>query len=356
MTRISKLLLAASATAIATVGAAPAFAAGRPAGSDIVNNVTVNFTVGSVAQTAVNASNSFKVDRKITLTVAAIGTTTTQVSPGEIAAVTKFTVSNTSNATLDLGLSVAQLTGTTAPNGGTDNFDVLLPSIYVDSNSNGSYTPGTDLLVSFLDDVAADTSKTVFVVANIPLGRATNDIAAVTLTAQARDSVSAVAGQAGPVAVQTAGADTTGIDTVFADTKGTADALRDGQYSANNDYTVSAAALSVLKTATVISDELNNTVNPKMIPGAIVAYCIQVTNATGGSAASAVTITDPMPTEMTYDTAYGIFVNGSVTTGTCNEDGSASGAFNATSKTVSGTIASVPAGATRTVLFRARIN
>lgn len=353
MTRISKLLLAASATAIATVGAAPAFAAGRPAGSDIVNNVTVNFTVGSVAQTAVNASNSFKVDRKITLSVDAVGTTTTQVSPGQAIAVTTFLVSNTSNATLDFGLSVAQQTGSPAIHGGTDNFDVTSPGIYVDTNNNDVYNAGVDLPITYLDEIIADGTRKVFVVASIPLTQVTHDVAGLTLTAQARDGGGA--GAEGAIAAETTGANTAAVETVLADTKGTTDALRDGQYSANNDYTVSAAALSVLKTATIVSDTFNST-DPKMIPGATVAYCIQVTNAVGGSAATAVAISDPLPTEMTYDSGYGIFVDGGVTGTACNEDGTATGTFTAASNTVAGTIPSVPAGATRTVHFRATIN
>ena len=35
--------------------------------------------------------------------------------------------------------------------------------------------------ITYLDQVAADTSLTVFVVADIPLGRATNDVAGVRL-------------------------------------------------------------------------------------------------------------------------------------------------------------------------------
>ncbi|CAN5309786.1 hypothetical protein BH09PSE3_BH09PSE3_09460 [soil metagenome] len=350
MTKTTKLLAAASALAIAALGAAPAFAAGTASGTNIVNTVTVNYNVGTVAQTAINASNTFTVDRKISLTVAAVGTTTTTVSPGQTAAVTTFTVTNTSNATLDFGLSVAQQAGGLGPHGGTDNFDVTTPQIYLD-NGDGVYT-AADTLVTSLDEVLADTTRTVFVVANIPVGRVTNDVAAVTLTAQARDG--GAAGTLGAISTETTGANTAGIDTVFADTAGATDAARDGLYSAKNDYTVSAAALSVVKTSTIISDPLNGTTNPKMIPGATVAYCIQVTNAAGGASATSVAISDPLPSQTTYDSTYGIFLNGTVTGSVCNADGTAGGAFS--SGTVSGTIASVTPGTTRTLYFRTTIN
>ena len=347
----TRLLAAAGTTALALC-ASPAFAAGTTAGSSITNNVTVNYSVGSVAQTAVNASNTLVVDRKISLTVTEPSGTTTIVSPGQTAAVTTFLVTNTSNAPLDLGLSFVQPAGGTAAHGGTDNFDVTAPTMYLDTNNNGVYDAGTDTAVTYLDELAADASKTVFIVANIPAGRLTNDVAGVTLTAQAREP--GVAGTQGVVVAQTTGANTAGMDTVFADTAGATDAARDGQFSARDDYTVQAAALTVTKTSTVISDPLNGTTNPKMIPGATIAYCIQVANAAGGAAATNVAINDPLPAQTTYDSAYGIFLNGTVTGGVCNVDGTTGGAFSGGA--VSGTLASVAAGATRTLYFRVTVN
>ncbi|AYJ85738.1 DUF11 domain-containing protein [Sphingomonas paeninsulae] len=331
---------------------APAFAAGTTAGSTITNTVSIGYSVGGVAQTAINASNTFTVDRKITLSVTETGTTTTVVAPGQIAAVTTFTVSNGSNATLDLGLSVAQQVGGTAQHGGTDNFDVTAPTLYVDTNTNGVYDPGTDTVVSYLDEVAADTSRTVFVVANIPVARVNGDIAGVTLTAQARDG--GAAGTQGAVSVETTGANTAGQDTVFADLAGATDAARDGQFSARDDYTVSGALLTITKTSKIISDPSNNTTNPKMIPGAIVEYCIQAANAAGGAAATNVAISDMLPTQTTYLTAFGIQINGTVTSGSCDANGTAGGTFS--SGTISGTLASIPAGSARTLYFRATIN
>ena len=60
-----------------TAAASPALAAGTAAGSSITNNVTVNYQVGGIAQTATSATNTFTVDRKINVTVAEVGTTTT---------------------------------------------------------------------------------------------------------------------------------------------------------------------------------------------------------------------------------------------------------------------------------------
>ena len=346
------IMATVGATALTLAGAGGAHAAGTTAGTTITNTVTLNYAVGGVSQTAVNASNSFVVDRRITLTVAEVGTTTTTVAPGQAAAVTSFTVTNTSNAALDLGVAVAQAAGGAAAHGGTDNFDVTSPAVFVDTNGNGSYDAGTDAAATYLDEVAADATRTVFVVAGIPANRITGDVAGVTLTAQARDS--GAAGTQGAVSVETTTANTAGIDTVFADTAGATDAARDGRFSARDDYTVAAAALTVTKTSRVISDPSNGTTNPKAIPGATIEYCIQVANAGGSASASDVGISDPLPAQTTYLAGFGSFINGTVTGGVCNADGTAGGSF--VGGTVSATLASVPAGATRTLYFRATIN
>ena len=328
-----------------------AFAAGTTAGSTITNNVSVSYSVGGVAQTAINASNSFTVDRRITLTVSEPGNATTTVAPGQTAAVTTFLVTNTSNDTLDLGLSIAQPAGGTAAHGGTDNFDVTGGGLFVDTNGNGVYDAGTDTAVTYLDEVAADASRTVFYVANIPVGQANASVAGVTLTAQAR--VAGTAGTQGAVYTETTGANTAGVDTVFADTAGATDAARDGQFSARDDYTVAAALLTTAKTSRVISDPQNGTTNPKFIPGAVVEYCISVANAAGGATATGVGISDPVPANTTYDSTFGIFVDATVTAGVCSA-GTAGGSFAA--GTVSGTLTNIPASTTRGLYFRVTVN
>ncbi|MDB5702041.1 MAG: hypothetical protein JWL66_2240 [Sphingomonadales bacterium] len=351
MTRTNQLLATASAIAMAAISAAPAFAAGTLANTTITNTVSVAYTVGSVAQTAKSASNDILIDRKINLTVAAVGTTTTNVSPGQTAAITTFLVTNNSNAPLDFGLSVAQQVGGAGAHSNTDSFDVTGTTMYFDTDGSLSYTPGVDVAVTSLDEVAPDTSRRIFVVANVPLGQATGDVAAVALTAQARDG--GAAGTLGAISVQTTGANTAGVDTVFADALGATDGLYDGQHSAKNDYTVSAAAVSVSKISTLISDPINGTTNPKMIPGAIVSYCIQVANAVGGADATGVTVSDTVPGQLAYITGT-TFLNGTVTGGICNADGALGGSYSGT--TVSGTLGTLTAGATKTLYFRATIN
>lgn len=357
MINIYRHLAIAGGVLAGVLGITPAFAAGTAAGSTITNTATVNYQVGGVAQTAINASNNITVDRKITLTVAEVGSATTTVAPGATAQVTSFTVTNTSNDTLDLGLTAAQLASGTAAHGGTDNFDVTGLSMFVDTNGNGTYDAGTDAAVTFLDEVAADASRTVFLVGAIPIARVNGDVAGVTLTAQAR--ASGGVGSQGAVITETAGANTAGVDTVFADSAGpvAGDAARDGKASDDDDYTVSAPTLTVTKQSRIVSDPINGSTNPKLIPGAIVEYCIVVANAAGGAAATSVAISDPLPAQTTF-VAASSFLNGTYTgsapTGTCNLDGTAGGSVAA--GTLSGTLGTVAAGTTRTLYFQVTIN
>ena len=350
LTYMGAISLAALACAVAT----PAFAAGTTAGTTITNTATVDYQVGGVAQGQQSASNNFTVDRKINLLVEEVGTVTTNVVPGQTNAVTTFQLTNSSNETLDFALVASQLAGGTAAHGGTDSFDVTNVRIYRDNTATGtvgSWDVGDTLLTGYIDELVVDTAIRLFVVADVPAALANNAVAGVTLRATAREG--GTSGSQGAAITETTGANTAGKDTVFADTAGvTGDAARDGAHSDNDDYTVQTATLTVTKTSRVISDPFNNTTNPKLIPGAVVEYCIAVANS-GSADATSVAINDPVPGQLTFN-AGTILLNGTVTAGTCNADGAAGGSYSAPN--VSGTIATIAAGATRTLVFRATVN
>ncbi|MBK8628872.1 MAG: DUF11 domain-containing protein [Sphingomonadales bacterium] len=354
MTFKIKHLVGTSAVALAALASAPAFAAGTASGSTISNTATLNYTVGGVAQTAINANNVITVDRKVNLTVVEVGSATTSVVPGQTSAVTKFTVTNTSNATIDIDLAATHQAGGAAPwAGGTDNFDVTNVKTYIDHatlGTAGTYDVGIDVEVTYLDELAADASKTVYVVADVPIARVNNDISAIILTGTAEEGGSG--GTEGAVITATAGANTAGVDTVLADAAGTNDAAYDGKHSAKDDYKVAAPVLTVAKLSRPISDPVNGTTNPKMIPGAVVEYCITVANAAGGATANSIVITDPLPAQTTY-TAYGVWEGGTVAGSVCS-GGTNTGTH--VSGTVTGNVGTLTAGQTKTVYFRVTIN
>jgi hypothetical protein len=351
MTKTSRLLGTVGFITLAALGAQPAFAAGTTAGDSITNTVLVDYQVGGFSQTQKSASDTLTVDRKINLTVAEVGNATTTVSPNETNVVTTFTLTNNSNAVLDFALAASNQSGGTAKHGGTDNFDVTALKIYRETNGTSGWQAG-DTLVTFLDALAADGAETLYIVANVPNGLANASVAGVSLLATAKENNNGTA--LGSDLVETTGAGTAGMDTVFGDAAGSDDTARDAAHSARDDYTTYSATLTVVKSSKIISDPVNGTTNPKFIPGAIVEYCIAVSNASGSATATSVGISDAVPAQMDYYSTYGIFVDGTVNgSGVCQADGTAGGSFG--SNTVSGTLSNITASQTRTLRFQATI-
>lgn len=76
--------------------------------------------------------------------------------------------------------------------------------------------------------------------------------------------------------------------------------------------------LTVSKSSTVLSDPVNGTANPKAIPGAIVRYCLIVTNPPGNPTATAISLTDALPTGQVIFQSGTIRINGSLTSANCD--------------------------------------
>lgn len=285
-----------------------AYATGTAANTSIANKATVNYTVGGVAQTPIESSpagnatpgagnganTAFVVDDKVDLTVTEVSGGATTVNPGQTGAVTEFRVTNTGNAPHAYQLAASNLAAATLF-GNADNSDVNNLRVFVDANNNGTYEPATDTATSILT-LAADANVRVFIVADVPATATNGQYANVRLIAS-----TAVNNTPGTLVVQTAGADTPGsVDIVFADGFGTAgDVARDGKHSADDQYAVQSATLSIQKTSAVISDPFNGATNPKAIPGAVIEYAVIVTN-NGAVAAGGVTINDPPPANTTF--------------------------------------------------------
>lgn len=380
MTSKLKFLVAAGTVSAAMMSASSAFAAGTTVGTDVVNNVTVDYQVGGVNQTQRLASDTFDVDRKIIFAVAervVIGTTT--VAPGAQDAVVSYTVTNTSNDVLDFALTAANLSGGAAPRG-TDNIDAATLEICVDADNNGSCGgSGAEAWVTsgVIDNLGADLSRTVFVRGDFAAGVTNGEIAGVSLTANAHVgggaglgtlySTSATPGTPEFIATD-ATPNTAGIETIFAD------AGRNGTEAALDDYTVGAAVLTVAKTSRVLWDPVTGSTNgttvfAKAIPGAIVEYCIAVTNAAGAAVAESVTIGDALggkpfayygttiasgPPTIPAAVANPVSATACDGTGT-NGDASAL-SYNSGPNTVSGNLGNIAASTTETLIFRVVLN
>jgi uncharacterized repeat protein (TIGR01451 family) len=367
MKRSTRWIGSASAFALAlTPTLAAAAPVGTASGLDITNTVSVAYNVGGVAQTAVTASDVFKVDRKIDLVVTTQESAAVSVTPGQTNAVTRFLVTNTSNATIDFLLAATQQAGGAARFTGTDNFNPNNVRVFVETNGTAGWQAG-DTQATSLAAVASGDSVTVYVVADVPLGQVNGDIATQILTATAASGVTATTGYAGTggsalaqTPAGTANGKTT-VETVFADAQAeaaTGDGLRDGRHAARADYRVASAVLSVAKYSRVVSDPFSGAASPRAIPGAVVEYCIVISNAAGAATADSVVASDAIPASLTYLT-NSVFLNGAFNgTDTCTDTGGTAGndGTNVAGGTVSNNFGSVAAGATRTLRFRATIN
>lgn len=371
VTNTRRLMLAGGAV-MASFGTAQAQSSnpnvnGTAAGTTITNTASATYTVNGTAGGATSNTATFLVDRKVNLTVISTQNAPTQVNLGQVGAVTTFQVTNNTNATQDFILSASQtiLTGILT---GTDSYDLSDLKIYVDSNGNGTYEPGTDT-AEYIDELAPDGRATVFIVGNVPASPL-GTMAQVGL--QARVATGGTSGTLGAALVPSTLNQDDQIDVVFADDDNDGltgyDTLRNGAgwaYAAY-DIGVHSVNLSVAKTASVITDGVS-TLNPKALPGATVQYCLTVTNATLTTPANTVNLTDRIPDKTTY-VPGSLTIGGVGVAGVCilngfvqNDDGSQAagpyrGSYDAPTRTITATIPTLNGGTALAASFRVKID
>jgi uncharacterized repeat protein (TIGR01451 family) len=151
---------------------------------------------------------------------------------------------------------------------------------------------------------------------------------------------------------------------VFADGFGPLDLARNGQARAFDAYHISTAAISLAKAVKIISDPINLLVNPHYIPGAVVEYCLTVSNAGPGTGTN-VTVADNVPANTTFvpgSISVGTAGLGCILLGTAEDDNATGGdetdlyggSFDGT--TVRGVVPSVLANTSYAVTFRVTVN
>lgn len=347
MKRTTQMLGSVSAAALVVMSSAPAMAEGIRAGTDITNTVTVDYQVNGVSQNQEEASDTFSVDRRVNVTVSAVDTPKS-VNPGSQNSFLTFDVTNLSNDVIDLDLTA------TLEAGETDNISAL--TIYEDTNNNGTFDAG-DQVITFLDEVAEDETLRVFVVADISTNAVNDDTFDVSLNADAHQAATGSdgtggAGTLGAELTESTGnsADQNVVDTVLADGSNalglTGDADNDGSFSAQGTFDVDGAEVSVIKSSVVVSDPVNGTTDPKAIPGAVIQYCIAVSNASGGADATNINVIDTLPSDVTFNTGTilidtDVAINSGVAT--CS-NGTAGGNYDAGDNEVTGTLSTVSGG------------
>lgn len=306
MTSKLKLLSASSGFALGLAFASPAYAQNTDANTLITNTVNVDYQVGGVAQTQIQATNAFRVDRKILFSVAERASTgTTSVTSGQQNGVVAFTVTNDSNDTLDFALDATNTAVNTTIGGGrgSDSINVSNFEYAIDTNNNGVLDGSEAFVTSLtLNNVAKNTTVSILVRSDIPVA-ANGSVAVVQLQATALEAAGGAITAVDDTVANTADFTSGTFQTIFAEdlTPAQGNTSRDGVSWAWDDYTVSAPVLTVFKSSVIISDGVSAS-NPKAIPGAVVEYCISVANASGAATATNLSISDLVPTNTSYVT------------------------------------------------------
>ncbi len=291
------------------LGASSVYANGTDAGTVIQNSATLSYSAGGVQQADVNTTqaDSFVVDKKIDMVMTTTDANHIAVDPGATQKETHFEFKNEGNSAENFKFELSQMNGGNSDNANdgttlTDNKDTKTsspaPKVQYSTDNGNTWT---DLPADGIVNLSKDQTIQLKVIVDIPANVANNDVMNVKLEATAyKDDKSAAESETG-------GSDTQGaVDIVFADGAavqngattdlgvtggGVADTAKDGKDAAVSGYVVATPVLSIVKTSCVVSDPVNNTTNPKRIPGAVIRYMFDITNS-GSTDASGVKITD----------------------------------------------------------------
>jgi uncharacterized repeat protein (TIGR01451 family) len=294
---------------------APLFAAGTPASTTINNTAVVNYQVGGVPGT-ISDSVSFVVHEVLDVSVVWQDAANIGVLSPSSAQVLTFLVTNLGNGSEQFLLNAA-----TALAG--DDFDPQAAGlqIWIDADANDTLNTINDTLYTGANGPLLNggtpgaDAVTVFVTADIPAGRALDDLGNLRLTAT---SVAAnTAGEVGNPGAEIAGAGDGGVNAHVG--------LSGAQDEILGVYAVSSTAVSIVKSVTVIGG------NP--VPGATLRYSLAVSVA-GAVSVDNLLISDSIPANSTYS-ANSIVLNGVPQTDAADAPGVDYSEFNLISTAVS---------------------
>jgi uncharacterized repeat protein (TIGR01451 family) len=271
-------------------------AAGTNAGTLISNSAVLQCDLCGPGGSTSNVA-SFVVDNKVNVVVAETDGAATPVIAGQTAAVAAFTVTNQGNAVQDFALAAANIASGATLFGGIDNFDTSACIVRVESGLTPGFDP-TDS-AAFIDELDPDSSRTAYVVCNVPAGVIAADLAIVSLTAMVLEG-GAPGVPGAPLAQDTGADDPASVQVVFADAAGSDDAARDGRHSARDAYRV-GALLTLTKSVTNVQDPFGCSAASgcRIVPGAILTYRIDVIVGGSGTLDDLV-LSDPIPANMSY--------------------------------------------------------
>ncbi len=273
-----RLVIAAISLFVALF-AKDAWAVGTAAGTLINNSAQMTYTMSGTTYSGISNVNTIRVNEVIN------NATTWQdslpgvsVSLGQTNAVVTMKLTNIGNAPDSYTLAAIS----TSPSGTW--FTATPTAIYLDTNGNGLYDPGTDALyLPGTNDpsVNADQSITLFIASTIPATALVDgQKGAVQLTCMSKT------GSGAPGTVLP-GVGPGGSDAIVGRSGGAS--------SASGIYVVSTVAISINKSATVTDVTGGN----QVMTNSIIHYTLSVT-ATGSGSAMNVVIRDAIPANTTY--------------------------------------------------------
>jgi uncharacterized repeat protein (TIGR01451 family) len=343
----------------------------------VTNTISLTYNSGGTTPTvtlpaAPEHTVQFRVDRKLDLGVIAQSAGgLVPVVPGQSAVSLPFRVENRGNGTQGFVIDVAD-TGDIAAAGGltysaTATTDPGQYYVMVGPNADGSGASVYNVTAGGnASDLAPGGHHFVFVIANVPITATDGQLEDFVVRATVTD-----AGTADAV-IQTRDEGLMGVNRVFTDAASTStrtsdpiDPALDGKDADETRIILRAPVLTATKTAVVLDEALPGssfncaaggaaTGSPlAAIPGACLAYVIEVTNTSPSeTAATNVVITDPLADQpVTFRGASNITYTG---TNAASAVTTTQPALSGT--TVSATIGTLPAGVTATFQIRATID
>jgi len=322
MARIAPLVVISASVAFAD----PVHAAGTTAGTMITNTAEATYTSGAATVTVPSNPVDLRVDELLNVAVASADPGDVSTTPGSTNQVLSFTVTNTGNGSEAFALAPVNAIG-------GDAFDPATTSLVLDTNGNGVYDAGVDVVYSAGSNdpvLAPDASVRVFVLSTVPPSATDGQRGQTDLTATALTG-------SGPPGTSFAGLGQGGGDAVVGATTGVG---RDDGF-----YIVSSATIAFVKSASVL-DPFGGT---KIVPGAVVTYTL-VATITGSGSLVNLAAGDPIPANTTY-------VPGTITLqGAPLTDASDADAGEFAGNRVTVRFGTVGGGQTRTVSFKVSIN
>lgn len=265
----------ASALALTILlASAPAKADGVDAGTLIENTASATYDNGDGPVTIPSNTVTVRVDELLDVALTSLDSGPVGAAPGT--AVLTFELTNTGNGPEDYTL-------TANPAVAGNDFDTTVDAIAVDTNSNGTYDPTVDEILTgpeTTDVLNAGDNITVFVIVTVPDGVSDGDTSDVDLLA------AAVTGTGTPGTVF-AGQGVGGSDAIVG--------ANGADDNATGSLLIGITSVSLVKSASV----LNPFGGSNAVPGSVITYTITA-DVSGSGSVDDLTVSDTIPTGTTY--------------------------------------------------------